>query len=121
MLMAGTRSRMNEASPVVTGRADDATASVVFPNWREDTKLQDRFNPFLELEEAARLRDAILHRFVLKPGHLVGDVKERGQTARSQLASDLYWQRRWGREQINAYLGIEMTDAEWKSLRGEVG
>jgi hypothetical protein len=118
MLMA--RSRMNEASPVVTGRADDESAAVVFANWRTDPKLQERFNPFLELEEAARLRDEILHRFVLKPGHLVGHQSdERRVDAQIALIRALVQQRRWGRKSIDAYFGFTMPDGIWAKLLAE--
>lgn len=120
MLMAGTRSRMNEASPVVTGRADEESAAVVFANWRTDPKLQEQFNPFLELEEAARLRDIVLHRFVLKPGHLVGHQSdERRVDAQVALIRSLIRERRWGRKPIDAYFGFTMPDGIWAKLLAE--
>jgi hypothetical protein len=50
--MLFSRSRVDEANPVVTGRADEETANVVFPGWRGDEALQRRANPFVELHEA---------------------------------------------------------------------
>ncbi|TXM69619.1 hypothetical protein [Methylobacterium sp. WL120] len=111
---------MNEAYPVVTGRSDDDTANTVFPNWRTDKALQQLINPFLELEEAAYLRDSILHRFLLRPGNIVG-VQQNTLRIDAQLAliRALIAERHWGRQPIESYLGIEFPDEVWAELYAE--
>jgi hypothetical protein len=108
------RSRVDEANPVVTGRADAATANVVFPGWRSDEALQQRLNPFVELHEARRIRDQVLRKFVLKPGHITGvPTKDLAVVAQLTLILTLIKERGWGRNQLDPYFGIEISDEEW--------
>lgn len=108
------RSRVDEANPVVGGRSDAETANVVFPGWRSDEPLQQKFNPFVELIEARKMRDLVLRRFVLKPGDLTGaptkDLARVGQTA---LAKQLAVIRKWPKASVERYFGITIPDDEW--------
>lgn len=109
---------MNEAAPVVTGRSDAETAGIVFAGWRTNPELQERFNPFVELQAAREVRDRVLRRFLLKPGHLAQLPREekarhRAMAAIGDILRLLATERRWGRVLIAAYLGREIPDDVW--------
>jgi hypothetical protein len=107
------RSRVDEANPVVTGRADIETANVVFPGWRTDEGAK-AFNPFVELTEARALRDSVLHKFVLKPGHITGDpAKDLAVVAQTTLILRIKRERGWPREAVERYFGIEISEEVW--------
>lgn len=108
------RSRVDEANPVVTGRADTETANVVFPGWRMDEAMQRRINPFVELTEVRALRDHVLRKFALKPGHITGvPTKDLAVVAQLTLILTIIRERGWGRAQLDPYFGIEISDEEW--------
>lgn len=112
------RSRVDEALPVVTGRSDNETAAAVFGNWRQDPILLERFNVFAELTAARGIRDRVLSRFLLKPGHLVRlpdepGARQRAQKAQIDIAQLLANERRWGRHLIDNYLGTTLSDDVW--------
>jgi hypothetical protein len=115
--MDGQRSRVDEAAPVVTGRADADAADTVFSGWRQSKLFMESFNPFIELIEARGLRDTVLSRFVLKPGHLVGefDPKHRAAKAQTELMFGLI-RRGWAREFVERYLLVRIDPVSWTTL-----
>jgi hypothetical protein len=111
------RSRVDEANPVVTGRADAETANTVFPGWRTDEDTQRAFNPFVELTEARALRDKILHKFLLKPGHITGvPTKDLAVVAQTSLMAVIITERGWPKQSIERYFGVEIPDDQWRGF-----
>jgi hypothetical protein len=120
--MLFSRSRVDEANPVVTGRADTETANVVFPGWRGDEAIQRRVNPFVELTEVRALRDRVLRKFLLKPGHITGvPTKDLAVVAQLTLILTIIKERGWGRDQLEPYFGIQISDDEWAGFFPEGG
>lgn len=115
--MDGQRSRVDEAAPVVTGRTDADAADVVFAGWRQSRFFMESFNPFIELIEARGLRDGVMSRFLLKPGHLVGDLDEEHRAAKAQTELMFGLIRRgWAREFVERYLLVQIDKVSWTTL-----
>lgn len=110
------RSLSKEAPPVITGKVDDATVFSVFGGWSASPENQERYNPWVEVECAHRLRDDVMRRFTLRPYHLAGRPKtDRIGTAQTWLIRGLAL-RGWTRKMVETYMGTHLHNREWSAV-----
>ena len=109
-----------EAAPVVTGKTDDKTVFAVFKDWRTDPKAQARHNPWSEIDQARRLRDQTLVKFVVRASDLVGAPKtELHRSAQLWLIKALM-RRQWDRKMIERYFDVVVPGRVWHVLSLEI-
>jgi len=114
-LTSAARAALSEPAPVVTGKTDDKTIRRIFKGWTPESP----FNPEIELEVAASLRDAVVQEYNVFKFNLAGEPRTPRQAmAQMTLAQKLHNLRGWSKRMIEKYLDANFPNAEW--LRTEV-